>query len=113
MLIISILTLTNNWNDYGGMDAYVNQTLGPSEYHSDFYTSPATIERYEAYAYNIVARYRNSSAVFAWELANEPRSNGYPSIARPNFTVSDLTKWFEDRSKYIKSIDPDHMVAIG
>lgn len=71
------------------------------------------IDLYEDYAREIVTRYCNSSAIFAWELANEPRANAYPTIARENSTTTALTKWFADRSAYIKSLDPVHMVAIG
>ena len=107
-----ILTLTNNWDDYGGMDMYNEQTINTT-YHSDFYTYQPMIDLYEDYAKQIVTRYRNSSAIFAWELANEPRANGYPTVTVPNFTVADLTKWVADRSAYIKTLDPCHMVAIG
>ena len=94
------------------MDTYINETA-PSPYHTDFYTQTEVIKKYEDYAYNIVTRYRNSSAVFAWELANEPRANGFPAGSRPNFTTEELTQWFTDRSAYIKSIDNFHMVCIG
>jgi len=110
--VCSILTLTNNWDDYGGMDYYNNQTI-MTNYHTDFSTYQPMIDLYEAYVYEIVMRYRNSSAIFAWELANEPRSNGYPTIARPNSTTAELTKWFSDESAYIKTLDPNHMVCIG
>ena len=107
-----ILTLTNNWDDYLGMDTYINETA-PSLYHTDFYTSAPVIQAYEDYVSEIVYRYRNSSAIFAWELANEPRANGSPSIARPNFTDAELTAWFSEASTYIKTLDPCHMVCIG
>lgn len=94
------------------MDTYNNQTI-MTDYHTDFYTYQPMIDLYEQYAQEIVTRYRNSSAIFAWELANEPRANGYPTISRPNATDAELTQWFADRSAYIKSIDPQHMVCIG
>lgn len=118
-----ILTFTNNWNDYGGelpcgftdpgMDMYLNHTLGTDQYHSDFYVHQPTIDAYETYVQEIVRRYKDSPAVFAWELANEPRANGYPSIARPDFKPAQLTTWIENRAQFVKSLDPNHMVAIG
>ena len=120
-----ILTFTNNWNDFGGeqsringeltagMDMYLQQITGDSTYHSDFYVNPSVIQSYEAYVNSVVQRYKNSAAIFAWELANEPRSGGYPSTARPGFTADDLTKWVADRAAFVKSIDPNHMVAVG
>ena len=94
------------------MDTYNNQTIH-NNYHSDFYTYQPMIDLYEAYASNFITRYRNSSAIFAWELANEPRSVGSATIARPNATVAELNQWFADRSAYIKTLDPYHMVCIG
>jgi mannan endo-1,4-beta-mannosidase len=44
-------------------------------------------------------KYRDDPAIFAWELANEPRR--YP-IA-----------WITDTAAYIKSLDPNHMVTTG
>lgn len=108
-----ILTFTNNWSDYGGMDMYTNHTTGGLNYHSDFYIKDAPIKAYESYVEAIVNRYKDSPAIFAWELANEPRASGWPSTAAPDFTIADLTKWISDRAAFVKSLDPNHMVAIG
>jgi len=53
----------------------------------------------------IVNRYKSSPAIFAWELCNEPRCSGCKS--------SIITNWASDTSAYIKSLDPDHLVALG
>jgi mannan endo-1,4-beta-mannosidase len=53
----------------------------------------------------VVSRYTRSAAVFAWELANEPRCNGC--------ATSVITKWASDTSAYIKSLDSIHMVTLG
>ena len=53
----------------------------------------------------IVNRYKNSPAIFAWELANEPRCSQCPS--------SVITNWATSISAYIKSLDSKHMVALG
>lgn len=34
-----IVSLTNNWSDYGGMDVYVHQILGRGQPHDYFYTN--------------------------------------------------------------------------
>jgi len=44
-------------------------------------------------------KYRDDPAIFAWELANEPRR--YP------------VEWIEDTASFIKSLDPNHMVTTG
>lgn len=43
--------------------------------------------------------------MFAWELANEPRCNGC--------ATSVLTNWIRASSNYVRSLDSDHMIAIG
>ncbi|KAI2484242.1 Glycoside hydrolase family 5 protein [Pyrenophora tritici-repentis] len=60
---------------------------------------------YQAYIEAVISRYRTSNAVFAWELANEPRCTLCPT--------SVLTDWVRKTSDYIRSLDSDHMIAIG
>ncbi len=113
----SILTLVNNWVDYGGMDDYIiettNATYMNETEHTDFYTYGPIVDLFDAYAREIVTRYRNSSTIFAWELANEPLVNSYPGVAASNASAAEITKWVADRSAYIKSLDSQHMVCIG
>lgn len=74
------------------------------------------IKVYEQYIAAVVGRYKSSPEVFAWELMNEQQGD-ITSIdgrrARPGFTAAMMTKWIADRSKYIKSLDPWHLVSIG
>jgi mannan endo-1,4-beta-mannosidase len=97
-----IINFVNYWDDYGGINAY-NKAFGGSK--PDFYTSNAMQTAYRAYIKAVVSRYIDSSAIFAWELANEPRCQGCDT--------SVLHNWIESTSKYIKKLDPKHMVAIG
>lgn len=109
-----IVALTNNWSDFGGMDVYVTQ-LNPGGTHDTFYTDETIIAAYETYISNFVGRYVNETAIMAWELANEPRcagSTGTPSAACDT-TGSTINTWAKTISAYIKSIDPNHLVAIG
>lgn len=94
------------------MEMYLSQTGGDTTYHSNFYTYQPAITAFESYINTIVTRYKSSTTVFAWEIANEPRKSG-DKPADPNFTVAQLTQWISDRAAYIKSIDSNHMVAIG
>ncbi|KAF9892742.1 hypothetical protein FE257_001144 [Aspergillus nanangensis] len=98
-----IINFVNNWNDYGGINSYL-QAYGGSG-NADFYGSQAMQKAYRAYIKAVVSRYINSPAVFAWELANEPRCKGCDT--------SVLYEWIEKTSKYIKSLDPRHMVTTG
>ena len=68
-----IINFVNNWSDYGGINAYVNAFGGSA---STWYTNTAAQAQYQKYIQAVVSRYKTSTAVFAWELANEPRCSG-------------------------------------
>jgi len=108
-----IVTLTNNWSDYGGMDVYVNQLLGNGSPHDWFYTNSTVIAAYKNYVKTFVTRYLNEPGIFAWELANEPRCTGSTSATSGQCTNPTITAWAEELSAFIKSIDSNHLVAIG
>jgi mannan endo-1,4-beta-mannosidase len=115
-----IVTLTNNWKDFGGMDQYV-QWLG-GRYHDQFYTDPTIRTWYKAWIQHVLTRvnsitgvaYANDPSIMAWELANEPRCGGsgtYPTSS--SCTTDTLTSWADDVSHFIKQNDPQHLVAVG
>ncbi|KAF4437488.1 hypothetical protein F53441_13025 [Fusarium austroafricanum] len=109
-----ILALTNNWADYGGMDVYTVNLGG--RYHDDFYRLPAIKKAFKNYISAVVNRYKDSPAVFAWEIANEPRcgANAQRNLPRgPDCTPKTITSWVDEMSTYIKSLDPDHLVTTG
>ncbi|KAH8690034.1 putative mannan endo-1,4-beta-mannosidase A-1 [Talaromyces proteolyticus] len=97
-----IINFVNNWSDYGGMPAYVKNYGGTQ---TGWYTNTAAQAAYQHYIKTVVSRYTRSSAIFAWELANEPRCSGCHT--------SVITNWVKKTSKFIKSLDSTHMVAIG
>lgn len=96
-----VLPLMNQWSDWGGQLVY-NQVFGWDE---TWYENPRSQEVYRNYVRTIVTRYRNSTAVFAWELGNEPRCEGCET--------SVITNWAANVSAYIKDLDPNHMVTLG
>lgn len=98
-----IINFVNNWNDYGGMSAYFS-ACGVGN-NAQWYTTAKCQLLYQAYIKAVIARYHTSTAIFAWELANEPRCNGCQT--------SVLTNWIRQTSNYIRSLDSDHMIAIG
>ncbi|KAK4613929.1 putative mannan endo-1,4-beta-mannosidase C [Fulvia fulva] len=109
-----VVCMTNNWADYGGMDVYTVNLGG--KYHDDFYRLPAIKDAYKRYAKAVVTRYKNSPAIMAWELANEPRcqADGVRNLPRSeNCTPDILTSWMDEMSTYIKSLDPNHLVTTG
>ncbi|KAI1425763.1 glycoside hydrolase superfamily [Xylaria sp. FL1777] len=97
-----IINFVNNWSDYGGIPAYVTAFGGSA---TSWYTNTAAQTQYKTYIKTIVSRYASSAAVFAWELANEPRCNGC--------ATSVITTWATEISAYIKSLDSKHMVTLG
>ncbi|KAF8799264.1 glycoside hydrolase family 5 protein [Phlegmacium glaucopus] len=107
-----IVALTNNWSDYGGMDVYVKQILGSAN-HDLFYTDASVIDAYKNYIEAFVGRYVDEPTIMAWELANEPRCRGSTGNTTGTCTSTTITDWVKEISAFIKSIDCDHLVAIG
>lgn len=102
-----IIPFVNNWGDYGGMAAYAkyyNLNVANNN-NSAWYTSEAAQTQYQTYIKAVVSRYANSTAILGWELANEPRCNGCPT--------STVNTWATKTSKFIKSLDKKHLVAMG
>ncbi|KAL5361223.1 putative mannan endo-1,4-beta-mannosidase C [Aspergillus floccosus] len=110
-----VVALTNNWADYGGMDVYTVNLGG--QYHDDFYRLPAIKNAYKRYVKEMVTRYRDSPAIMAWELANEPRcgADGVRNLPRSADGCSPelITAWIDEMSTYIKKLDPHHLVTWG
>ena len=125
-----ILTLTNNWTDFGGMDQYVKWRNSPPQYHDQFYTDPTILQWYESWVSHVLnhvntaqgpsygVAYKNDPTIMAWELANEPEcggsgtgSGGYPTSG--TCTNETLIDWITTAAAYIKSIDNNHLVAVG
>jgi mannan endo-1,4-beta-mannosidase len=115
-----ILVLTNNWKEFGGMDQYL--AWFGLKYHHEFYTDPKAKAAYKDYAQHLIERtntitklaYKDDPAIFAWELANEPRCRSLGKFDRSEDCTADtLTSWVKEMSAQIKSLDPNHMVAVG
>lgn len=108
-----ILTLVNNWDDFGGMKRYTLWRFGTPG-HDEFYTDPVIVGWFKEYIHAMVHRvntvngrmYRDDPAILAWELANEPRTLG-------GGTHADLDAWIADVSGYIRSLDANHLVTTG
>ncbi|KAF9461275.1 CEL4a mannanase [Collybia nuda] len=107
-----IVALTNNWADYGGMDVYVRQ-IANSNNHDLFYTNAAIQTAFKNYIKTFVSRYVNEPTIMAWELANEPRCRGSTGTSTGTCTPATITNWARSISAYIKSIDNNHLVALG
>ncbi|KAF8706096.1 glycosyl hydrolase 5 (cellulase A) family, partial [Rhizoctonia solani] len=89
-----IIALTNNWSDYGGMDAKVKAA-------------------FKSYINAWVSRYKDEPTVLGWQLANEPRCKGSTGTWSGTCTTATITNWASEISAYIKSLDPNHLVGLG
>ncbi|KAK3066432.1 mannan endo-1,4-beta-mannosidase A-2 [Teratosphaeriaceae sp. CCFEE 6253] len=98
-----IINFVNNWTDYGGMAAYFAYA-GITD-NTQWYNSTKAQTQYQAYIKAVVSRYTSSPAIFAWELANEPRCTGCE--------LAVMTTWITETAAYIKSLDPNRMVTTG
>lgn len=111
-----IIVFTNYWSDFGGIEQYVNwanEANGTSLEKNDFYTDETCKAYYKNYVNHFLNRtnryngrvYKDDPTIFAWELMNEPRNQyGDPAI---------VTEWAREMSAYVKSIDSNHLVALG
>lgn len=116
-----VLCLVNNWDDYGGMRWYATNNA-PAAVHSDFYTNAQCRAWYLKHVTTLVNRtntfngtvYRDEPAIFAWQLANEPRWYSSPHDANPvDSSGETIRRWIWDMAAAVKSIDTNHMVSTG
>ena len=132
-----ILTLTNNWDDFGGVDQAIRwETLVNASFtepkHDDFFTRPWQIATFSAYAAALAQRtnsltgvkYLDDPTIFSWELINEPRCQGsgiYKSsnnctlkerVDRPPVATK-IPQWVDLVSTALKAVDPNHLIAVG
>lgn len=119
------LCLTNWWRDTGGVTQYL-RWAGINDAADDsykfginnekailFYTNPETRRLYKEHIEKLVNRrntvtgvlYRDDPNIFAWELMNEAQ------VITGRW--GERRAWVAEMSSYLKSLDPNHMVAPG
>ncbi len=114
-----ILPFVNNWDNYGGMNQYVEweNQFGSAPFalcHDDFYTDADIRQWYRDHVQAVMNRvntyngriYKEDPVILAWELANEPRAPSDPSC-------DTLNDWILEMSAYVKSIDSNHLLTTG
>ncbi|OAY44672.1 mannan endo-1,4-beta-mannosidase 6 [Manihot esculenta] len=112
-----ILSLSNNWEAYGGKAQYVKwgKAAGLNlTSDDDFFSHPTLRSYYKAHVKTVLNRvntltnitYKDDPTIFAWELMNEPRCTSDPSGDK-------LQSWIQEMAVHIKSMDAKHLVEIG
>ncbi len=130
----AVLYLTNFWEWSGGMMTYLywvnggryinmNDPAHPwpefADWNADFYADAAAQALYRNYVRALVTRtnsvtgtaYAADPTIMAWQLANEPRPGGSPTVAEPHLPA--FYQWIDATARYIKALDPHHLVCTG
>src|SRR3954454_596580 len=119
------LCLTNWWRDTGGVTQYL-RWAGINDAADDsrpfginnerailFYTNPGTRRLYREHIKKLATRkntvtgafYRDDPNIFGWELMNEAQ------VITGRW--SERRAWISEMSSYLKSVDPNHLIASG
>ncbi|KAJ3696762.1 hypothetical protein LUZ61_000467 [Rhynchospora tenuis] len=112
-----ILSLVNNFKDFGGRAQYVKwaQQAGALVNNTDdFYTNELVKQYYKDHIKRVLTRinsitqmaYRDDPTIMAWELINEPRCASDPS-------GKTVHTWVQEMANYTKSIDEKHLLEVG
>ncbi|KAI3863042.1 hypothetical protein MKW92_032445 [Papaver armeniacum] len=112
-----IMSLVNNYNDYGGRPQYAQWAKSAGEQISsddDFYTNPVLKEYYKNHVKKVLTRfntitkvaYKDDPTIMAWELMNEPR-------CQADTSGKTVQGWVQEMATYTKSIDNKHLLEIG
>ncbi|XP_078179166.1 glycosyl hydrolase superfamily protein [Carex rostrata] len=112
-----LLSLTNNWESYGGKKQYVkwgkDAGLNVTS-DDDFFVDPNIKSYFKCHIKTILTRvntfnnisYKDDPTIFGWELMNEARCES-------DSTGNKLQGWIQEMAYYVKLIDPIHLLAIG
>jgi mannan endo-1,4-beta-mannosidase len=112
-----LLSLVNNWENYGGKAQYVAWARRAGEDVSsadDFFTNPTCRQYYKDHVTAVLTRvntftqvqYCNDPTIFAWELMNEPECQADPS-------GDTLQEWIVEMAAHVKSLDQNHLLTVG
>ena len=128
------VVFVNNWDAYGGMDWWVEQSpttnktgdpaLGVSvfndNFHDQFYTDPWVITHFQQFinytlnrnnTYNGIL-YKNDPTILSWQLTNEARAKGYNN-ANNITNLFKIANWTKNMTTFMKQIDSNHMITLG
>lgn len=115
-----LITLTNSWRDFGGMDQYL-VWYGLDKHH-EFYTDARVRRAYKDWVSHLLNHvnsidgiaYKDDPTIFAWELANEPRTVINKDFdSSTGWDATTITAWAKEMAAHVKSIDSNHLLAVG
>lgn len=106
-----IITLVNNWKDFGGMSQYMDW-IGSTQ-HDEFYTHAQAKKAYKNYIHYVLhyvnsytnLAFKDDPTIMAWGLANEPRTAGANGDT--------IVAWADEMSTFVKTLDSRHLVSLG
>ncbi|XP_020705271.2 mannan endo-1,4-beta-mannosidase 1 [Dendrobium catenatum] len=112
-----ILSLVNNYDNFGGKKQYVQWAKNQGENigsDDEFFSNSVVKGYYKNHVKTLITRYNaqtgvaymNDPTIFAWELMNEPRC---PSDA----SGRTIQAWITEMAAHVKSIDSNHLVEAG
>ena len=116
-----IVTLSNFEPQFGGIQWYVDQTMGTGQDEELFYTNSQAKQYYQQYVSTLVYRtntftgtqYKDDATILSWELLNEPHTTDLYEKNRglePGKLVRD---WLDEMSTWLKGIDSNHLISSG
>ncbi|KAM7517199.1 hypothetical protein LguiA_006782 [Lonicera macranthoides] len=112
-----ILSLVNNYENFGGKKQYVDWARGEGQSitsDDDFFTNSVVKGYYKNHIKSVLTRknsingiaYKDDPTIMAWELMNEPRCTSDPSGRT-------IQAWITEMASYLKSIDSNHLLEAG
>jgi len=105
-----LLTLTNFWEDYGGVKQYCDW-FGVKD-KSEFFRDWRIKEAYKRYLRYVAERYKNNASVFAFQLINEPRiesGGGGDGMVRDAI----MSEWCREMIQAFREVNSNHMISLG
>lgn len=115
-----ILTLENNFSDFGGIEQYIywadlllEPQTGKVYNKNDFFTDDSIKRWYKFYVSSILNRrnvyngvkYKDEPIIFSFELINEASNMG--------ISTDFIKDWYREMAVYFKSIDSNHLLTTG
>ncbi|GAA0144347.1 hypothetical protein Leryth_016872 [Lithospermum erythrorhizon] len=112
-----ILSLINNYKDFGGRPQYVEwaRKVGAEvKGDDDFYTNSVVKGYYKNHIKKLFSRinkfthvaYANDPTIMGWELINEPR-------CKVDYSGKIVNAWVQEMASYVKSMNGNQMLSVG